>query len=128
MQRLTQAAYISSVTLTAEDLAQLYRHRSLFYGARLINSALESGENYDRMKKSIVISFIDGVIFPEVPNLHTEFLVQEKNHHFSLVDKLSLHFVELGKLDDKKDPLELTPLERCAVTSSMLLTRKEKTM
>lgn len=123
MQRLAQVAYISpsrinmgsqkkTNTRTAADLAQLYRHRSLFYGARLINSALDSGEDYDRIKKSIVISFIDGVIFPELPDLHTEFLVQEKNYHFSLVDKLSLHFVELGKLDDKKDPSELTSLER----------------
>ena len=31
-----------------------YRCRTLFYGGRLVNSSLKSGESYDMMKKSIV--------------------------------------------------------------------------
>lgn len=92
-----------------------YPERSLFYGGKMVNSALEEGEDYDKMKKSIVISFIDGVIFPQVQCLHTEFLMQEKQAHFTLTDKLSIHFLELGKIDGKKDPADMTPLERlCA--------------
>ena len=48
---------------TAKGASRAYPERSLFYGARLVNSSLASGEDYDKMKKSIVISFIDGVIF-----------------------------------------------------------------
>lgn len=88
-----------------------YPERSLFYGGKMVNSALEEGEDYDKMKKSIVISFIDGVIFPQVQCLHTEFLMQEKQAHFTLTDKLSIHFLELGKIDGKKDPADMTPLE-----------------
>lgn len=72
---------------------------------------MEKGQDYDKMKKSIVISFIDGVIFPQVQCLHTEFLMQEKQAHFTLTDKLSIHFLELGKIDGKKDPADMTPLE-----------------
>ncbi len=104
-----------SPRLTAKGASRAYPERSLFYGARLVNSALASGEDYDKMKKSIVISFIDGVIFPQVQCLHTEFLMQEKQVHFALTDKLSIHFLELGKIDGKKDPADMTPLERlCA--------------
>lgn len=92
-----------------------YPERSLFYGGKMVNSALEEGEDYDKMKKSIVISFIDGVIFPQVQCLQTEFLMQEKQAHFTLTDKLSIHFLELGKIDGMKDPADMTPLERlCA--------------
>lgn len=96
---------------TAKGASRAYPERSLFYGARLVNSSLASGEDYDKMKKSIVISFIDGVIFPQVQCLHTEFLMQEKQAHFTLTDKLSIHFLELGKIDGKKDPADMTPLE-----------------
>lgn len=92
-----------------------YSERSLFYGARMVNSSLESGINYDKMKKSIVISFVDGTLFPDTRDLHTEFLLQEKNTHFVLTDRLSLHFIELGKVDDKVPLEKMLPLERfCA--------------
>lgn len=110
---LTGAA--ESPELTVKGASRAYPERSLFYGARLVNSSLASGEDYDKMKKSIVISFIDGVIFPQIQCLHTEFLMQEKQAHFALTDKLSIHFLELGKVDAKKDPADMTPLERlCA--------------
>ena len=80
-----------------------------------MNSSLASGEDYDKMKKSIVISFIDGVLFPDVSDMHTEFLMQERQSHFVLTDKLSIHFLELGKVDERMEPAEMTPLERfCA--------------
>ena len=99
----------------ANGPCRVYPERTLFYGARLVNSSLSSGEDYDKMKKSIVISFIDGVIFPQIQNLHTEFLMQENQEHFALTDKLSIHFLELGKVDETKEPADMTPLERfCA--------------
>ena len=99
----------------AKNASRAYPERSLFYGARHVNSSLASGEDYDKMKKSIVISFIDGVLFPEVSDMHTEFLMRERQSHFMLTDKLSIHFLELGKVDERMEPAEMTPLERfCA--------------
>ena len=56
-----------------------YENRALYYGGRLVNSSLQSGENYDKMKKSIVVSIIDGILFNELPP-HTIFsrCVKEK--------------------------------------------------
>lgn len=94
---------------------EYYADRSLFYGGRMVNSSLETGDDYGTMKQSVVVSFIDGIIFKQTDKLHTEFYSLEKNEHFPLTDKLAIHFLELGKLDENKNPADLTAEERlCA--------------
>ena len=91
-----------------------YPERSLFYGGKMVNSALEEGEDYDKMKKSIVISFVDRVLFPDIPGIHTRFLVKEEDTGHPLTDRLAMHFVELGKVSADRPVEELDPLERFA--------------
>lgn len=91
-----------------------FTDRTLMYGCRMVNSSLASGENYDKMKKSIVISFINGTQFHDIPNFHTKFTMAEETCGHILTDKLEIHFLELGKLQEK-DPSLMTPLEQfCA--------------
>lgn len=91
-----------------------FANRTLMYGCRMVNSSLSSGEDYDKMKKSVVISFVNGVQFKAVPDLHTRFIMAEEKHHLPLSDRLEIHFLELGKLKDR-DPSQMTPLEQfCA--------------
>lgn len=91
-----------------------FANRTLMYGCRMVNSSLRSGEKYDRMKKSVVISFVNGVQFKDIPDLHTRFIMAEEKHHLPLTDKLEIHFLELGKVPDV-EPSQMTPLERfCA--------------
>lgn len=79
-----------------------------------MNSALEEGEDYDKMKKSIVISFVDKVLFPDIPGIHTRFLVKEEQTGHPLTDRLILHFIELGKVSADRAVEDLDPLERFA--------------
>lgn len=76
-----------------------------------MNSALEEREDYDKMKKSIVISFVDKVLFPDI---HTRFLVKEEQTGHPLTDRLILHFIELGKVSADRAVEDLDPLERFA--------------
>lgn len=92
-----------------------YRSRALFYGGRLVNSSLQSGKNYDMMKKSIVVSIIESRLFPEDIPCHSVFLVREENTGHILSDRLMFHFLELGKADPAKPPEAMTPIERLAV-------------
>ena len=80
----------------------------------MVNSALEEGEDYDKMKKSIVISFVDKVLFPDIPGIHTRFLVKEEHTGHPLTDRLILHFIELGKVSADRAVEDLDPLERFA--------------
>ena len=91
-------------------------NRSVFYGCRMLTNELDRGEYYDKMKKTIVISFLKGKLFPDADPFHSTYRLYEKNSHHLLTDMLELHYIELGKIDWKhKSPQELTELERfCA--------------
>lgn len=91
-----------------------YADRSVYYGGRLVNSALASGEEYDKMKKSIVISIINGKLFPHSEKLHTVFQLREPEQGFLLSDRLELHFIELGKVDGRKKVDEMDAVEKLA--------------
>ena len=97
--------------MQAGDL-QFYQNRALFYGGRLVNSALQVGENYDRMKKSIVISITKGRLFPSLEDCHNIFEVRDRKRGLLLCDRLELHFLELSKIDDQKPVHALTEIER----------------
>ena len=92
-----------------------YRCRILFYGGRLVNSSLKSGESYDMMKKSIVVSIIQNKLFPKEIGCHSIFDVREQKTGPLLSDRLAFHFLELGKVDPQKPVEEMTQIEKLAV-------------
>ncbi|MCI5687961.1 MAG: Rpn family recombination-promoting nuclease/putative transposase [Emergencia sp.] len=91
-----------------------YTNRSVFYCGKLINLSLEKGEDYDKMKKSIVISIVKGNIFPQTKKLHSTFYFMENEEHFRLSEAAEIHFVELEKVDTRKPIDEMEPLESLA--------------
>ena len=73
---------------------------------------MQVGENYDRMKKSIVISITKGRLFPSLEDCHNIFEVRDRKRGLLLCDRLELHFLELSKIDDQKPVHALTEIER----------------
>ena len=96
------------------NLFKIYPDRSLFYGGRLVNSSLEKGENYDKLKKSIVISIVDGVVFEETEKVHTVFKIKEVTSDILMTDKLEFHFLELGKINESFLERQLDDVEKLA--------------
>ena len=66
------------------------------------------------MKKSIVVSIINGILFSEYDSCHSIFDVRERETGFPLSDRLEFHFLELGKVDGDKPVEKLTEAERLA--------------
>ena len=93
---------------------RVYPDRVLFYGGRLVNSSLQQGFKYDKMKKSIVVSIINGILFAELDSCHSIFDVRERQTGLLLSDRLEFHFLELGKVDGDKPVEKLTEAERLA--------------
>ena len=93
---------------------RVYPDRILFYGGRLVNSSLQQGLKYDKMKKSIVVSIINGILFSEIDCCHSIFDVRERETGLLLSDRLEFHFLELGKVDGDKPVEKLTEIERLA--------------
>lgn len=113
IKALTNSDEIIDIEVQNKNLA-FYCDRSVYYGGRLVNSALEKGEDYDKMKKSIVISIVNGTLFPETKKLHTIFRLREIDDDIQLSDRLELHFLELSKVPLDKPVEQLEPVEKLA--------------
>lgn len=98
------------IEMQVDHLAN-YRNRAIFNAGKLVNTSLEKGKDYGKMKKSIVISFIDKIIFHEFDYFHSVFWYKEGSSNMVLSDIVELHFIELGKLDFTKSPEDMTLLE-----------------
>ena len=90
-----------------------YINRSVFYMGKLVKESLEIGEDYDMMRKTIIISIVDGILFPEYDNVFSSYYLHEQENHHKLTDLAQIHFLELGKIDvTSKAISEMTPHER----------------
>lgn len=90
----------------------IFRNRSVYYGAKMLADSLEKGENYAKMKQTIVISIMDEILFPETDRCHTVFRFMEQSEGFELSSILSLHYLELSKIDIAKPISKMTSVER----------------
>ena len=89
-----------------------YTSRSIFYTAKFFVDQLGRGESYETLKKTVSISLLDFVLFPDRELLHSTFSLWDAKQGFALSDLLELHYIELRKFSPTK-PVELrTRFER----------------
>lgn len=89
-----------------------YINRSVYYGCNQIVKGLEKGEDYDKMKKSIIISFVKGILFPNTRAFHSVNTLCERNTGEELTNLLQLHYIELDKINCRLCVKDLGPLEQ----------------
>ena len=75
-----------------------YPERVMYYWARE-SSALQAGEGYSRLPRTLVVSIIDFMLF-DCEEYHSFFQPLEVTRHTLLSDKMGFHFFELPKLPD----------------------------
>lgn len=87
--------------------------KALFYWAKVFTEQLESGGMYSKLNKTIVISILDFIYFPNDDRYHRIIAprdIETQKKHAGL-DYMDLHFIELKKFN--KDLREITTtLER----------------
>jgi predicted transposase/invertase (TIGR01784 family) len=74
-----------------------YVKRILYYGARLHQQQLHQGEQYEELKPTISISFLDNVLFPQTTEHHLRFQLLEETQRFPLTKDIEFHILELPK-------------------------------
>jgi len=90
-----------------------YVNRTIFYGSKQLTKSLASGDDYAKMKKSIVISFIATTLFPLDVPMHSKYTLHECTTGKELSGLLELHYIELGKIDiQNSDACAMSPLEQ----------------
>jgi predicted transposase/invertase (TIGR01784 family) len=82
-----------------------YEKRIIYYGAKFHQQQLHEGQDYLELKPTISISFLDHVLFPQVPEYHLRFRLLEEARHFPLSCDLEFHILELPKFTKSADEL-----------------------
>ena len=80
--------------------------RIVYYASRLHQEQLQEGDDYVKLMPTISISFLNSVLFPQVPDHHLRFRLLEEYHHFALSEDVEFHLLELPKFT--KTATELT--------------------
>src|SRR5580700_6070944 len=58
----------------------IYVQRVLYYWAVLHSQQLREGSDYDTLQATISISFVNGELFPQVPDHHLDFQLRSSRH------------------------------------------------
>ena len=74
-----------------------YEKRVVYYGAKFHQRQLRKGNHYRKLRPTISISFLNHILFRDVPDYHLKFRLLEEKHHFPLCDDLEFHILELPK-------------------------------
>jgi predicted transposase/invertase (TIGR01784 family) len=82
-----------------------YEKRILYYAAKLHQQQLHEGQDYLELKPTISISFLDHVLFPQVPAYHLRFRLLEASHPVQFTDDLEFHLLELPKFTKTAEEL-----------------------
>jgi predicted transposase/invertase (TIGR01784 family) len=76
--------------------------RILYYAARLYASQIKESDPYDNLQKTISISILDDVFFPDYESLHNSYRFRNDKNFDALENLIELHFIELQKFKEDK--------------------------
>lgn len=76
--------------------------RAHFYAGRMYSKQLVAGAKYGALNKVIVIFITNFVMFPQLKNYHTKWLMTEQKYLKDHFEEMELHFVEIPKFLDSE--------------------------
>ena len=82
-----------------------FPQRVLYYWARLHQQQLHESEEYEQLRPTISVCFVNRVLFPRVPACHLSFRLLEAVHQVAFTDDLVIHMLELPKFTRSADEL-----------------------
>ena len=74
-----------------------YDKRIVYYWSKLHQQQLHEGQDYLVLRPTISISFLNHVLFGQVPDHHLRFRLLEESHRFPLSQDMEFHILELPK-------------------------------
>lgn len=89
-----------------------FAKRVVYYGSKLVNESLDEGEDYEQMKRSIVLSILDFTMFKQNDKIQNCFRFKEVEDNFELTDIIELVFLEMGKMQNDKPITAMSRTEK----------------
>ncbi|HZK82431.1 MAG TPA: Rpn family recombination-promoting nuclease/putative transposase [Humisphaera sp.] len=83
-----------------------YEKRVVYYWSKFHQQQLHEGDDYGVLAPTISISFLNHVLFPQVPDHHLRFHLLEDRHHFAMSEDIEFHVLELPKFTKTLAELE----------------------
>ena len=87
---------------------QYFILRSLYYWANSYSSLLNKSENYTKLSPVISINVLDFILFNDIDDFHSCYLLKEIKHNKILTDHCMLHYIELPKFNLNNDKEKLS--------------------
>jgi predicted transposase/invertase (TIGR01784 family) len=84
---------------------RFFDRRSLYYLTKFHTQQLHEGHDYVEVRPTILMVFLNGVLFPEAPAYHLRFRMLETDSHFPFSNDLELHLLELPKFNKSAEEL-----------------------
>lgn len=79
-------------------ITSIYPNRALFYWAKTHHQQLAEGEPYAKLRPTISIHIVNGVVFPDLTKYHSKYRLQEVDPPHQVFSKqLEIHLIELPK-------------------------------
>ena len=84
--------------------------RLLYYWSKLYSQQLSVGDDYTKLRPTILICFVNGELFVDRPDYHTHFRLLDASGQVCLTNDLAIHVLELPKfqrpLEELREPLD----------------------
>ena len=87
-----------------------FLQRILYYWAKLFEQQLHEGDDFNLLRPTYSICFVNDILFSETANHHLIFRLTDGEHKLTFADELVIHLVELPKFQLTADLLS-TPLD-----------------
>lgn len=76
-----------------------FRERILYYWAQLHHEQLHEGDEFHELRPTISICFVNGNLFPQVPDYRIQFNLRDAQHGLVFSPQIAIYVVELRKFD-----------------------------
>ena len=83
-----------------------YPERVLYYWAKIYGNQLERADDYDQLKPTISVTFLNDVLFRDAADFHLEFRLRSSKHPALVFSELQwMHLIELPKFRKASEEL-----------------------
>ena len=83
-------------------------YRGIYYWANSYSSLLNKSENYTKLSPVISINVLDFILFNDIDDFHSCYLLKEIKHNKILTEHCMLHYIELPKFNLNNDKEKLS--------------------
>ena len=85
----------------------VWAERSIFYLSKMYTDEIKKGKKYSTAHKCICISVLDFILFSDYKGYYSVFHIWEDTRREQYTDKIEFHVIELPKLAELKNDMEL---------------------